>query len=128
MCPIASGGLFDVADDVLRLGEIDPVVGAELHNELVLLLAAVDGDDAAAHVLGVLDGKMAKSSTGAGDDNPVSGSCLAVLECAVNGKALMKKTNERWKKRRIECTYSTEDGGSGFTADAVGDGGDRVYV
>ncbi len=66
MCTVSSCGLFDVAYDIFGLGEVDPVVGAEFHDELVLLLTTVDGDDTATHVLGVLDSKMAKSSTAPG--------------------------------------------------------------
>ena len=91
MCTVSSSGLFDVADDIFGLGEVDPVVGAELHDELVLLLTTVDGDYTATHVLGILDSKMAKSSTSTGNDNPVSGGRLAVFQCAVNGNTLMRK-------------------------------------
>ena len=129
MCTVSSSGLFDVADDIFGLGEVDPVVGAELHDELVLLLTTVDGDYTATHVLGILDSKMAKSSTSTGDDNPISGGCLAVFQCAVNGNTLMMETSKPRKKRRHrKCTYSAENGGSGLTADAVGDGGDTVHV
>ena len=41
--------------------------------EVSLLVATVDGDDAHAHGFGILHGEMAKTPSGAGEDDPLAG-------------------------------------------------------
>lgn len=104
-----SGGT-NVLDDVLRLLEIDPDLGAEALAKLLLLSTSVDGDDPQATSAGVLNGQVAKSSSGTGKNNPITGVGLAVLDRTVDGNA------------------STEDGGGSVGGEALGDGSDVVDV
>lgn len=79
---------FDVRDEVLRLEEVDPALGAEFRDELALLGAGVDGAHAQAHRDGVLDGEVAEAAAGAREDDPVADLGVGVLDRAVHGHAL----------------------------------------
>lgn len=84
---LSAGRGPDVADEILSLEEVDPLLRAELQTERLLLRTGVDGDDAETLVDRVLDGEVAEASAGAGDDDEVAGLRLAVLDRAVGSDA-----------------------------------------
>lgn len=100
------GGGLDSGDNVLGLLEVDPGAGAELLAERLLLSTSVDGNGGKTHVLGVLEGEGAETTTGTGDGDPLAGLDVGALESLVNGNT------------------GAEDGGGLLEGDVVGDLGE----
>lgn len=80
--------VFDVLHDIFALLEIDPLLRAQPHHELLLVRAGVDGDDAQAHGARVLDGEVAEPAAGAGEDDEVADFSVGDFEGFVDGDAL----------------------------------------
>lgn len=95
----------DVLHEVLRLLEVNPLLRAELHDELPLLLAGVwgrrcqyvmwgrreqrtDGEDAEPHCVCVLDCQVAESSARAWERDPVADVEMRIFDGAVYGDSL----------------------------------------
>lgn len=56
MCTTTIGNRLDICDDVIGLDEIYPMVSTEGLAQLAFFFASINGDNAAAHVLRILDG------------------------------------------------------------------------
>lgn len=107
---MGAGAVFrrglDVLDDVLRGGEVDKGLRAELGGHLLLLVARVDGDDLQPHRLRVLAGEGAEAAPGADDGDRLAGAGSGFFETFVDGDA------------------GAEDGRDGVQGDFFGDAGD----
>ena len=84
---------LDICDDVLGLLEVDPRLCAETFDEGALLGASVDGTYAKTHRDGVLDRKVTKTSTSAGEDDPVADLRVRVLDRTIGCYALRDGTS-----------------------------------
>lgn len=83
----STGDALDVCNEVLGLFEVDPSLGTKTENELLLLFAGIDSDDAKTPGSGVLDSKVTKSSTSTWEDDPITLLGLGVLDGTVDGDA-----------------------------------------
>ena len=110
MSTITTGYVLDVLNDVLALLEIDPALCTELLSERFLLAARVDGEGTEAERVGVLDSKVAKSSSCTGDDDPLTGAEVGFLD------------------RTVDSHASAKDRASILERQVVGDGSDVLGV
>ena len=99
----------DLRCDVLARRVVDVRFRAQPLAEVLLLVAAVDRDDAHAHRFGVLHGEVAETAACAREDYPLTGLNGASLAC------------------RVGCDAAAHDGARLFVRDALGDPG-RVFA
>lgn len=70
---------FDIGYDIFGSLEIEPSVCTELLDKSFLISTGVDGDNATAHVFGVLNRKMAKTSTSSWKNYPITSTSIAIF-------------------------------------------------
>lgn len=91
---LTPSGSLDVGNEVFGGLKINPSIGAERLDQLLLGSPSVDGNDLETHGLGVLDSKVTETATSTGKGNPITDLCVGNLESL------------------IRCDTSTEDRGS----------------
>jgi hypothetical protein len=94
-----------VCDDVLALHEVDKGFAAELLHHLLLVVACVDANHAAAHCLGVLAREGSETAAGADNGDELTGLDARLLQALVDGDT------------------GAEDGGNGGEVALLGDAG-----
>jgi hypothetical protein len=76
---------LDIGNNVLGLGEIDEGLGTERQAQLLLLLAAIDGNGMNTHSLSVLNSDGTETTTGTDDSERLAGLDTRLLNTLVDG-------------------------------------------
>jgi hypothetical protein len=92
-----------VCDEVLGLHKVDKVLGAQLHHHLLLGVARVDANHAAAHCFGVLAREGSETASGSDNRDPLARLDVRLLQALV------------------DCDAGTEDGRNGGEVAVLGD-------
>lgn len=108
------GGSLDSLNHVGFLLEVKEDLSTEGLDELSLVITSINGNNTHSHSLGVLDGKMAKTTTGTGNADPLTRADLGFLQGTV-----ASDTSAHDGSSNLEGNRLGDDGSMGGIGNAV---------